>query len=88
MEAVPFDQRFQQVVEVSLNTFVQNEAVLAGKTAGVLATPQNQVIGLGDDGQVFSSAHAAPLLSPQMSTETAAVVVERDRLLQNKFSRR
>jgi len=35
------DQDFQQVIQVPLDVFAQYEAVVAGKLARVIATPEN-----------------------------------------------
>ena len=43
------DQRLQQLVEIALDAFAQDEAMLAREFAGVVTTPQDQVVGLGDD---------------------------------------
>ena len=50
------DQRFEQPVEVPLNPLAEHEAVVAGKLTRVVAGPEDQVVGLGDDDQflVFS----------------------------------
>jgi hypothetical protein len=50
------DQSLQQVVEVAFDAFAQHEAVIAGEFARVVAAPQDQVIGLGDDGQFICSS--------------------------------
>jgi len=56
---VAVDQCFQQIVKIALDPFSQNETVISGKAAGVMTTPQNQVVGFGDDGQLLGSTHAA-----------------------------
>src|SRR5262249_14284378 len=44
------EQGLQQVVQALLHALAQGKAVVAGKAPGVLARPQDQVVGLGDDG--------------------------------------
>jgi hypothetical protein len=44
-------QRFQEVVQVPLDALAQDEAVVAGELAGVMARPEDQVICLRDDDQ-------------------------------------
>jgi DNA-3-methyladenine glycosylase I len=39
----------QKIIQVSLDAFAQHEAVIARKLAGVMAGPQDQVVGLRDD---------------------------------------
>ena len=53
------DQDFQQVVQVSFDAFAQHEAVVPGEFAGVIARPQDQVIGLRDDDQFFIVSRSA-----------------------------
>jgi hypothetical protein len=43
------DQRLQQLVKIALDAFAQDEAMVAREFAGVVTTPQDQVVGLGDD---------------------------------------
>ena len=40
------DQRFEQPVEVPLDPFAQNETMVAGELAGVVAGPEDQVVSL------------------------------------------
>ena len=64
------DQDFQQVVKVPFNSFPQHKTVVAGKFTCVIARPQDQVIGLGDNDQFFVSlafSHVNSLISVQMS---------------------
>ena len=42
-------QRLQQVVEVSLNAFTEDKAVIARELAGVVTGPEDKVVGLRDD---------------------------------------
>ena len=51
------DQRFQQVVQVPLDPLAQHETVVAGKLAGVVAGPENQVVSLGDHDQFLVFFH-------------------------------
>ena len=53
VDSVRPDQYFQQFVEIPLNPFAQHEAVIAGKLAGVVARPQDQVIRLRDNRKFF-----------------------------------
>jgi hypothetical protein len=43
------DEDFQQIVQVAFDAFTQHEAVVARKSTCVMAGPQDQVVGLGDD---------------------------------------
>jgi hypothetical protein len=45
------DQGLQKVIEVAFDAFAEDEAVIAGEFAGVIAGPQDQVIRLRDDRQ-------------------------------------
>jgi hypothetical protein len=50
---------------IAFDAFAQDEAVIAGEFAGVIATPQDQIVGLGDDRQfliVLSVSHHRSLL--------------------------
>jgi hypothetical protein len=47
------DQDFQQIVEAPIDPFAEHEAVIAREFAGVIATPQDQVIRLGNDNQLL-----------------------------------
>jgi hypothetical protein len=51
------DQRFQQVVEVSLDPFAEHEAVVAGELTRVVAGLENQVVSLGDHDQFLVFFH-------------------------------
>jgi hypothetical protein len=51
------DQRLQQGVQVALDPLAQDEAVVAGEVARVVAGPEDQVIGLGDYGQFLCFSH-------------------------------
>jgi hypothetical protein len=51
------NQRFQQIIEVSLDPLAQNEMVVAKEFAGVVAGPENQVISLRDYGQFLGFFH-------------------------------
>ena len=51
------DQRLQQVVEVPLDALAQHKAVVAGKAAGVVAGPENQVIHLRNHDQFLVFFH-------------------------------
>jgi len=42
-------QRLQQVVEVALNAFTEDKAVMARELAGVVTGPEDEVVGLRDD---------------------------------------
>ncbi len=46
--------------------------MLPGKTTRVVATPKNQVVGLGDDNQFFSFLHERPALFNERQAETYA----------------
>ena len=46
-------QNLQQIVEVSLYSFAQDKSVISRKFASVLATPMNQIVGLGNNRQLF-----------------------------------
>jgi hypothetical protein len=48
------DEDFQQVVQVALDALARHKAMIAREFAGVIATPQDQVIRLGDDHQFFA----------------------------------
>jgi hypothetical protein len=56
LRVLGLDQSLQQVVEVAFDAFTQHEAVISWELARVLATPQDQVVGLGDDDQVICSS--------------------------------
>ena len=47
------NEDFQQIIEISFDAFAQDETVIAGEFAGMVAGPQDQVIRLGDDDQFF-----------------------------------
>ena len=47
------NQRLQQIVQVAFQTFAEYEAMLARQAAGVVATPLNQVVDLGENDQFF-----------------------------------
>ncbi len=51
------DQRFEQPIEFSFDPFAQDEAVVAGEFAGVVAGPENQIVSLGDDDQFLVFFH-------------------------------
>ena len=51
------NQSFQKVVERAFQAFAQHKPMLSWKLAGVIATPQNQVVGLGDDDQFVLLLH-------------------------------
>ena len=51
------DQGLEQRVEVPLDPLAQHKAVVAGKAARVVAGPENQVIGLGDNRQFLLFSH-------------------------------
>src|ERR1022692_673486 len=54
------DQCLQKVVEVSFDAFAEDETKIAGELAGVIAGPEDQVVGLRDDGEflvVLSICH-------------------------------
>jgi hypothetical protein len=54
---MPLNQSFQQVVEHPFQPLPQNEPMLSGKPTRVVATPQDQVVGLSDDDQFFLFLH-------------------------------
>jgi hypothetical protein len=45
------NEDFQQVVQVAFDAFTQHEAVIPREFAGVITSPQNQVIRFRDDDQ-------------------------------------
>jgi hypothetical protein len=47
-------------IEISFDALAQHKAVVAGKAAGVVAGPQDQVIGLGDYYQLLVFRHERP----------------------------
>jgi hypothetical protein len=47
------DEDFQQVVQVPFDAFAQHKTVVAGEFARVIARPQNQIVSLRDDDQLF-----------------------------------
>jgi hypothetical protein len=46
--------------------------VLAWNSAGLITTPKNQVVGLGDDDPFFNFLHERPLLFNERQAETFA----------------
>ena len=67
------NQRLQQLVERPLQAFAKNKTMLPWKTAGVVATPQDQVVGLGDDDQFVLLFYVWPPLRCQRQAETQTV---------------
>ena len=57
------DQRFQQVVQVSFDALAEDEAVIAGKPAGVVARPKNQVVGFRDRQSTLAPGSIEDLLA-------------------------
>jgi hypothetical protein len=51
------DQRFEQVIELAVNPLGQGKPVFARETTGVIARPQDQIVGLRDHRQFFVSIH-------------------------------
>ena len=51
------NQRFQQIVKCPFQPLSQNKTMLSRKPTRVVATPQNQVVGFGDDDQFFGFLH-------------------------------
>jgi hypothetical protein len=47
------DEDFQPVVQAALDALAQHKPMIAREFAGVIATPHDQVIRLGDDHQFF-----------------------------------
>ena len=58
---------------VSLDTLAQHETMLSWEAACVIATPQNQVVGLRDDDQFFVLFHRGLRCSSQQQVEAQAV---------------
>ena len=58
---------------VSLDTLAQHEPMLSWKPTCVIATPQNQVVGLRDDDQFFVLFHRGLRCSSQQQVEAQAV---------------
>ena len=46
-----------------------NRCLISGKSAGVVATPQNQIVGLGNDYQFFLFLHERPPLIDERQAE-------------------
>jgi len=57
----------------SLDTLAQYKPMLPGKATCVIATPQNQVVGLRDDDQFFVLFHRGLRCSSQQQVEAQAV---------------
>jgi hypothetical protein len=58
------EESFQQVVQVALDAFAEHKAVVAGELAGVVTGPQDEIVGLRDDDELFMSftlCHVAKL---------------------------
>ena len=47
------DERLQKAVERPLDPFAEDKALVAGKPAGVSAASEDQIVGLGDHGQLL-----------------------------------
>jgi hypothetical protein len=54
--------RFEQLVKFSLDPFSQHKTMLSREPTRVVATPQNQVVRLGDDYEFFLFLHAASVV--------------------------
>jgi hypothetical protein len=51
------DQNFQQVVQIPFDAFSQHKTVVPRELSGVAARPENQVVSLGDHGQLLGFFH-------------------------------
>ena len=58
------------VYGLSLDAFTKHEPMIAGKLAGVIARPQDQVVRLCDHDQFFITSSAEHLISPMRATSS------------------
>jgi hypothetical protein len=72
------DVGFQQVVQVAFDPLAQHEAVVAGEPAGVMARPQDEVVGLRDDGEFLAVVH------PCTPMESCPRAISKEQLRQKK----
>jgi hypothetical protein len=52
-----FEQCFEQAVEVAFGAITQNKKVIPREPTGMVAAPQDQVVGLGDNCEFFDWFH-------------------------------
>ena len=67
------DERLQKAVERPLDPLAGDEAMVAGKPAGVSAAPENQVVGLGDHDQFLIPGLASRHRRNILGIETGSI---------------